>query len=186
MTKMEAANKIVLHNGECLGVSCVDCPADGEEGCSILWNDTADASDAKYFIAKTTWFKNWICKQGGYMDKTALDRIEALEAEVARLKGKEGDSDSGVIYNDHKSYVGVAESGDAYLLIGYGNGTIPFKEAFAWHDLAYSKALTWDGIHPSGQEAIDAVVNMDDMTPWTIHEFSSGASALAYMLSTME
>ena len=107
-------------------------------------------------------------------------RIKQLEAEVATLKG-EGQKPEKIIYDRNKHYVAVWGQ-DVYLLRCTGDGQLSF--AFCGIDYAQSRLTTTT---QSGQEAIDAVVEIGDDTdtedtPPKICIFDTGKEALEFML----
>ena len=107
-------------------------------------------------------------------------RVADLEAEVLQLKG-EGQKPEKIIYDRNKHYVAVWGQ-DVYLLRCTGNNTLFF--AFCGIDYSQSRLATTT---QSGQEAIDAVVEMGDNTdtedtPPEICIFDTGKEALEFML----
>lgn len=107
-------------------------------------------------------------------------RIKQLEAEVLQLKG-EGQKPEKIVYDRNKHYVAIWEQG-VYLLRCTGDGQLSF--AFCGIDYAQSRLTTTT---QSGQEAIDAVVEIGDDTdtedtPPKICIFDTGKEALEFML----
>ena len=101
-----------------------------------------------------------------------MAQIEKLEKELARLKEIVETKKEKIIYDRDNLYVGIDESGKAYLLVGK-------KDYFRFHSFRDTE-WGWEGSFTSGQKAIDSATDGDPSL--TIYEFSNALEGMEFFM----